>query len=102
MVLAIDPVCLVHSVADVETVRFQIKSYAPEAVIFDTASGDTHYLSPIAHACYQVSRDHPGLHRDEIKTQVIARFEYDNDPGFANLIDEAISSLRGIGLLQAL
>ena len=40
--------------------RFQLKQYASEAVAYDTESGDTHHLAPLALALYQLFREHPG------------------------------------------
>lgn len=36
-----------------------LKSWGGEAVIYDAASGDTHYLKPITLALYQTCRNHP-------------------------------------------
>lgn len=39
--------------------RFIIKSFGFEAAVFDRASGDTHYLSPLAKSIYSACLEHP-------------------------------------------
>jgi PqqD family protein of HPr-rel-A system len=80
--------------------RFQIKVYGLEAVVFDTASGDTHYLSPLAYALYLTSHDQPRLNAGEIESAVAIHFDYELDPGFHLLTEDAMTSLHKIGLLQ--
>lgn len=79
--------------------RFQIKSFDQEAVVFDTASGDTHYLSPLAYALYTASLEQPGMSADDICYKLRTRFEVDSH--FEQLTDEALMSLHHIGLLDS-
>lgn len=79
--------------------RFQIKSFDQEAVVFDAASGDTHYLSPLAYAIYTSSLEQPGMNARDIRIQLQATFEVDSH--FEQLADEALSSLHHIGLLDS-
>lgn len=80
-------------------VRFQIKNFDQEAVVFDTASGDTHYLSPLAYAIYTTSLEKPGMSAQDIHTQLRTSFEVDSH--FEQLADEALLSLHRIGLLDS-
>ena len=79
-------------------VRFQIKCFKQEAVVFDTASGDTHYLSPLAYAIYTASQE-PGVSAQDIQINLRSAFEIESDTHFEQLADEALQSLRHIGLL---
>lgn len=80
-------------------VRFHIKNFDQEAVVFDTASGDTHYLSPLAYAIYTTSLKQPGLSAQDIHFQLQTSFEVETD--FEQLTDEALLSLHRIGLLDS-
>lgn len=80
-------------------VRFQIKCFEQEAVVFDTASGDTHYLSPLAYAIYTISREQPGMSAQDI--HIALQRSYEVDSRFEHLADEALDSLRHIGLLDS-
>ncbi|MEQ1592753.1 MAG: HPr-rel-A system PqqD family peptide chaperone [Thiobacillaceae bacterium] len=80
--------------------RFQIKCFDHEAVVFDTASGDTHYLAPLAHALYTTSRDQPGISPHEMTTILAGLFETEPDSHFSQLTSQAMSSLQSIGLLE--
>lgn len=80
--------------------RFQIKCFEHEAVVFDTASGDTHYLTPLAHALYTTSRDQPGINTCEMTTTLSFLFEVEPDTHFEQMIGETMSSLQHIGLLE--
>jgi PqqD family protein of HPr-rel-A system len=81
--------------------RFQIKTYEHEAVVFDTASGDTHYLTPFAVGLFQLIQDKPGMTSDDIETTLAARLSLQAGPHFTHMTVEAITSLRRIGLLAA-
>ena len=79
--------------------RFQIKPYATEAVIFDSASGDTHHLAPLALTLFQLCGENPGLHRDDLKT-LLARHEMGSDVPLDIRFDEIFDGLRKIGLIS--
>jgi PqqD family protein of HPr-rel-A system len=81
--------------------RFQIKNYGDEAVIFDAASGDTHYLKPLTLALYQTCRDHPGFTSAELATALAARLNVPNTPQLMELTDDTLNSLRKVGLLES-
>ena len=78
-----------------------LKSWGDEAVVYDTASGDTHYLKPITLALYQVCREHPGLSSAGIATALAARLGVADTPQLRELADETLDSLRKIGLLTS-
>jgi PqqD family protein of HPr-rel-A system len=80
--------------------RFQIKCFEDEAVIFDTASGDTHYLKPLTLALYQTSHESPVLTSAGIAQALAQRLSVAVTPQFSLLADEALTSLRQIGLLE--
>lgn len=79
--------------------RFLIKPFDTEAVVFDAASGDTHYLSPLAFQLLSASQASPGLAYQRIAEAL----EQQGVPVNAidhQKIDEAILSLQHIGLLN--
>lgn len=78
--------------------RFQLKDYAYEAVVFDTASGDTHYLAPLALALFQLFREYPGLSRDDAR-RLLAQRHAIADPSIDAQIDETLDGLCRIGLI---
>jgi len=77
------------------------KSWGNEAVLFSTASGDTHYLKPLTLALYQTCRDHPGFTSAELAAALSARLNITNTPQFMELADDTLNSLRKIGLLES-
>ena len=78
-----------------------LKIWGDEAVIYDAASGDTHYLKPITLALYQACRDHPGRTLAEL-TQVLAtRLGVADTPQLTELADDTLDRLRKIGLLES-
>jgi PqqD family protein of HPr-rel-A system len=81
-------------------VRFQLKHYASEAVAFDTASGDTHYLAPLALALFQLFREYPALSRDEAKRLLAQRHAVEPGPSLDGQIDETLDGLCRIGLIH--
>lgn len=78
-----------------------LKSWGDEAVVYDTASGDTHYLKPLTLALYQTCRDHPGFTSAELAAALAARLNVTNTPQFMELTDDTLNSLRKIGLLES-
>ena len=78
-----------------------LKSWGDEAVVYDTASGDTHYLKPITLALYQACREHPGFTSPEIAAALAARLGVADTPQLRELADETLNSLRKIGLLES-
>lgn len=78
-----------------------LKSWGNEAVVYDAASGDTHYLKPLTLALYQTCRDHPGYTSAEIAAAVAARLNVTNTLQFMDLTDDTLNSLRKIGLLES-
>lgn len=80
--------------------RFQIKTFEHEAVVFDTASGDTHYLAPLTLDLFQIVQATPGMTADEIESALAARLDLQAGPELTRLAHEALASLRRIGLLE--
>lgn len=80
--------------------RFQLKQYDSEAVVFDTASGDTHYLAPLALVLFQLCQDSPGASRDEFRHWVTQRLSLEPSALLDAQIDETLDSLRRIGLIS--
>lgn len=77
--------------------RFLIKPFDAEAVVFDSASGDTHYLSPLAYQLLTTSQIPSSFTYQEISKTLAL----DIEPGgeMESRIDEAIQRLQHIGLL---
>lgn len=80
--------------------RFQIKSFEREAVVFDTASGDTHLLAPLTVVLFHLIQDNPGLAPAEIESALASRLSLGVNSRLTLLTDEALASLRRIGLLE--
>lgn len=79
--------------------RFLIKTFEAEAVVFDAASGDTHYLSPLAYSLLNTSQAQPGIAYQDLPEALALTLNLEPDSAFRQLTDEAISSLQRIGLL---
>lgn len=70
--------------------------------MFNTASGDTHYLKPLTLALYQACRDHPGYTPDELAVAVAPQLGVATDtPEFREQTLDTLASLRKIGLLKS-
>lgn len=78
-----------------------LKSWGDEAVVYDTASGDTHYLKPITLALYRVCSEHPDLTSSEIAAALASRLGVADTPQLRDLADETLDSLRKICLLES-
>ena len=70
--------------------RFRIKSFGDEAVVFDTASGDTHFLAPFTLTLFQLVQNNPGLPAHELEAVLMSEIELPGsthlsraDPGIA-------------------
>ncbi|HQT34080.1 MAG: HPr-rel-A system PqqD family peptide chaperone [Thiobacillus sp.] len=77
-----------------------MKNWGDEAVVYDAASGDTHYLKPLTLALYQICRDHPGYTSTEIAAELSTRLSEANTPQLRELTEETLTSLRKISLLE--
>lgn len=80
--------------------RFELKRYGNEAVAYDSASGDTHYLTPLALALFQICREQPGLSRADVKRTLAQRHAVEGDPVLDARIDEALDGLCRIGFVR--
>jgi len=78
-----------------------LKSWGDEAVVYGTASGDTHYLKPLTLALYQTCRDHPGFTSTEIACALATHLGVADTPQLHELTEETLNSLRKIGLLES-
>ena len=78
-----------------------LQTWGDEAVAFDTASGDTHYLAPFTRRLYETCRDHPGLTAAEITGLLAAQQAVAPDAAYHHAVDEGLASLDRIGLLRA-
>ena len=79
--------------------RFQLKQYDSEAVIFDAASGDTHYLAPLALTIFQLCSEYPGLQRNDLRI-LLERHEMGSELLQDGPFDETFDGLRKIGLIR--
>lgn len=78
-----------------------LKSWGDEAVVYDAASGDTHYLKPLTRALYQTCRDHPGYTSAELAAALASRLGVEDTPQLHELTDDTLASLRNIRLLES-
>lgn len=78
-----------------------LKIWGDEAVVYDTASGDTHYLNPLTLALYQICREPAGCPATDLAAALAAHFGAVATPQLQELAEEALHSLRKIGLLES-
>ena len=78
-----------------------LKNWGDEAVVYDAASGDTHYLKPLTLALYQICRNHPGYTSADLATALAERLRVAVTPAFLDLTEDTLASLRKIGLLES-
>jgi len=78
-----------------------LKVWGDEAVVYDAASGDTHYLKPLTLALYQICRDHPGYNAADLATALATRLDLTVTPQLQELAEDALRSLHKIGLLES-
>jgi PqqD family protein of HPr-rel-A system len=81
-------------------VRFQLKQFGSEAVVYDCESGDTHYLPPLALALLQIYREHPHPSHDDVLHTLTERSLFDSGSPPKNQMDETLNGLRRIGLVS--
>lgn len=77
-----------------------LRIWDDEAVVFDAASGDTHYLRPLTLALLETCRADPGLDAATIAARAAASLGIDASPDFLDEAQDGLDSLRRIGLLQ--
>ena len=80
--------------------RFQLKQYDSEAVVFDTASGDTHYLAPLALALFQTCCAFPRRSRDDILSLLAERHAIEPSVLSAAQVDQTLAELRKLELID--
>ena len=80
--------------------RFQLKQFGSEAVVYDSESGDTHYLPPLALALLQIYREHPCPSHDDILRTLTERALFDSGLPPKIQVDETLNGLRRIGLVS--
>ena len=78
-----------------------LRVWDDEAVAFDVASGDTHYLQPLTRALFQTCQADPGLDAATIAARTATALGVALSADFLNAVDDGLDSLRRIGLLQA-
>lgn len=80
--------------------RFHLRQYDSEAVVFDTASGDTHYLAPLALALFQFCRASPPPSREAVARLLAERHLI--EPGWSAdaQIEDTLEELVRIGLIS--
>jgi PqqD family protein of HPr-rel-A system len=81
--------------------RFQIKSFGHEAVVFDAASGDTHFLAPFTLSLFQILQNNPGMMESEVDATLASHLSLSVSSHLTHLKEEALTSLHRIGLLEA-
>lgn len=79
--------------------RFQFKQFSSEAVVYDSESGDTHYLTPLALALLQITREDPRPSHDDILRALTERSLFDAGLPPQIQVDQTLNGLRKIGLV---
>ncbi|KVW96755.1 HPr-rel-A system PqqD family peptide chaperone [Thiobacillus denitrificans] len=77
-----------------------LKNWGDEAVVYDAASGDTHYLKPLTLALYLTCRDHPGYTSTELAAALATRLGMAETLQFQEQTVDTLASLRKVGLLE--
>ena len=77
-----------------------LKIWGDEAVVYDEASGDTHYLKPLTLALYRICQAHPELTPAERTAALATHFDMTVTPQLQELAEDAFHSLHKIGLLE--
>tara|TARA_R110002049_G_scaffold175086_1_gene342381 strand:+ start:68 stop:340 length:273 start_codon:yes stop_codon:yes gene_type:complete len=77
-----------------------LKCWGNEAIVYDKASGDTHYLKPLTLALYQICREHPGYALPELTTALSTRIGVADTPELQDLTEDTLDQLRAINLLE--
>jgi len=90
-----------HVTATPTSQGWLFKHWDNEAVLFNTASGDTHYLKPLTLALYLTCRDHPGYTSAELAAALATRLGVEETPQFKEQTADTLASLRKIGLLES-
>ena len=80
--------------------RFSLKRFENEAVVFDSASGDTHYLAPLSFAIFQFIQEHPRVSRTEILHYLDRHYTFDSNLPPDAILDEALAGLHKIGFFS--
>lgn len=80
--------------------RFLIKSFGLEAVFFDSASGDTHYLPPLAQAIYSARLEHPGLDAGELVALAASRLGVPPEPALRSEVEGILRQLQRVGIIE--
>ena len=78
-----------------------LQTWGAEAVAYDAASGDTHYLSPFTQALYEIYRDHPGLAAADLAPRLASHDPALPEDELNAAVDAGLASLSRIGLLRA-
>lgn len=78
-----------------------LKSWGDEGVVYDVASGDTHYLKPLTLALYRLCLDHPGYSATELAAALAPRIGVPETEALRDLTEDTLLSLRSIGLLAS-
>lgn len=78
-----------------------IKAWGDEAVVYDTLSGDTHYLKPLTFALYQICREHPGYTAEQVGDALASRLKTADTAQLRELAEDVLAQLHQIGLLQS-
>lgn len=80
--------------------RFLIRSFGPETVFFDSASGDTHYLPPLAQAIYFSRLEQPGLDAGELIALAATRLGVPLEPALRSEAEEILGQLQRVGIIE--
>mgnify|MGYP001067297844 CR=1 FL=1 len=79
--------------------RFSLVTFDDEAVVFDAASGDTHYLSPLSLALLRILQTDPALDPAALRERVSASYDIDPAMPLDPSIQDALGRLRATGIL---
>lgn len=76
------------------------RAWDEDAVVFNSASGDTHYLQPLTFVVYQTCCQNPGLSKSEIIDLLTLDNPAPSEADFAQRANDAMTNLQRIGLLH--
>lgn len=79
--------------------RFSLVSFDDEAVVFDAASGDTHYLSPLSFAILGILQSRPTLDAAGVERQLADIYDIDPAMPLTASVEDALERMRSTGIL---
>ncbi|MET0106703.1 MAG: HPr-rel-A system PqqD family peptide chaperone [Sedimenticola sp.] len=79
--------------------RLEFSRYDDEVVVFDTGSGNTHVVDPVAADLLLTLSDKPHT-KKELSNQIVTSFEFEQDSSIEKYVDSLLHSLAKQNIIQ--